>query len=123
MQAQDELGNFEVELAENEKFVASLEEQCESKKAEWAQRQKLRQEEMKEKAESTLTEALSKKMRQQHSFDVMAQSLTDAIAQLKEKLSDAKTKIATAIQEVDKNVAGLMETKKNKKAICMSIVQ
>merc|ERR1719281_1335039 len=46
VQTQDELGDSEVELAENEKFVASLEEQCKSKDAEWAERQKLRQEEI-----------------------------------------------------------------------------
>jgi len=73
-------------------------------------------EEMKEKAESALTEARNTETRQQHSFDMMAQSLTDAIAQLKKKLSDTKTGIATATQEVGENGSELMETKKNKKA-------
>ena len=53
MQAQYELGNFEVELAENEKFVASLEEPCESKEAECVKRQKLRQEEITAISEAT----------------------------------------------------------------------
>ena len=39
-------------------------------------------------------------MSQQHSFGTMAQSLIDAIAQPKQKLSDAKMGIATANQEV-----------------------
>merc|ERR1719409_897564 len=55
-------------------------------------------EEMQEKSEQALTDARNTEMRQQHSFDMMAQSLTDAMAQAKEKLADAKAAIAAKTQ-------------------------
>jgi len=73
-------------------------------------------EEMQEKSEQALTDARNTEMRQQHSFDMMAQSLTDAMAQAKEKLADAKSAIAAKSQENGENAGELQETNKNKKA-------
>merc|ERR1719420_387015 len=73
-------------------------------------------EEMKEKAEDTLSNARSSEMKQQHNFDMMAQSLTDAIAINKEKISEAKSLMATTKEETGKAKAELAETEKSKAA-------
>merc|ERR1719162_159051 len=53
---------------------------------------------MKEKAEETLSGARSTEMKENHNFQMMAQSLTDAMNNLKEKLSIAKSNIASTTQ-------------------------
>jgi len=73
-------------------------------------------EEMKEKAEEALTDARNTETQQQHTFAMMAQSLTDGINALKEKINDAKGEIAAATQENGENQDELTETTKNKKA-------
>merc|ERR1719261_573685 len=73
-------------------------------------------EEMKEKAEDTLSNARSSEMKQQHNFDMMAQSLTDAIAISKEKISEAKHLMATTKEETGKAKAELTETTATKAA-------
>merc|ERR1719160_1009791 len=73
-------------------------------------------EEMKEKAEDTLSNARSSEMKQQHNFDMMAQSLTDAIAISKEKISEAKSLMATTKEETGKAKAELTETTTTKAA-------
>merc|ERR1719428_499482 len=73
-------------------------------------------EDMKEKAEETLSGARSEEMKKQHNFDMMAQSLTDAITNCKEKLGNAKSSIAAMTEENGKATGELEETKKTKAA-------
>merc|ERR1719316_978184 len=73
-------------------------------------------EDMKEKAEETLSGARSEEMKKQHNYDMMAQSLTDAITNCKEKLSNAKSSIAAMTEENGKAKGELEETKKTKAA-------
>merc|ERR1719316_797119 len=56
-------------------------------------------EDMKEKAEETLSGARSEEMKKQHNYDMMAQSLNDALSNCKEKLSNAKSTIAAMTEE------------------------
>merc|ERR1719420_2642123 len=71
-------------------------------------------EEMKEKAEDTLSSARNGEMKEQHNFDMMAQSLTDAISINKEKTSEAKHLMATTKEENGKAKQELIETEKSK---------
>merc|ERR1719160_564247 len=73
-------------------------------------------EEMKEKAEDVLSNARASEMKEQHNFDMMAQSLTDAISINKEKTSEAKHLMATTKEETGKAKAELAETTKTKAA-------
>merc|ERR1719316_349313 len=73
-------------------------------------------EDMKEKAEETLSGARSEEMKKQHNFDMMAQSLNDALSNCKEKLSNAKSSIAAMTEENGKARGELEETKKTKAA-------
>merc|ERR1719281_2007820 len=71
---------------------------------------------MKEKAEETLSGARTTEMKEAHNHDMMVQSLTDGLTNLKEKLSIAKSTIASTAQESGKAKAELTETKKTKAA-------
>jgi len=71
---------------------------------------------MKEKAEETLSGARNTEMKEKHNFQMMAQSLTDAITVCKEKLSAAKSSIATYTEEMGKAKGELEETTKTKAA-------
>merc|ERR1719281_2268726 len=71
---------------------------------------------MKEKAEETLSGARTTEMKEAHNHDMMVQSLTDAIGNLKEKLSIAKSTIASTAQESGKAKEELIETQKTKAA-------
>jgi len=71
---------------------------------------------MKEKAEETLSGARSTEMKEEHNFQMMAQSLNDAISVIKEKLSTAKSSIATYSEEMGKAKGELEETTKTKAA-------
>jgi len=71
---------------------------------------------MKEKAEETLSGARNTEMKEAHNHDMMVQSLTDGLNNLKEKLSIAKSTIASTAQESGKAKAELTETKKTKAA-------
>jgi len=71
---------------------------------------------MKEKAEETLSGARSTEMKEEHNFQMMAQSLTDAITVCKEKLSAAKSSIAAYTEETGKAKGELSETTKTKAA-------
>merc|ERR1719428_70041 len=73
-------------------------------------------EDMKEKAEETLSGARSEEMKKQHNFNMMAQSLNDALTNCKEKLSNAKSTIAAMTEERGKAKGELGETKKTKAA-------
>jgi chromosome segregation ATPase len=73
-------------------------------------------EEMKQKAEETLSTTRSTEMKETHNFDMMAQSLTDAIKNLNERISIAKSSLATTTEEMSKAKAELTETKKSKAA-------
>merc|ERR1719310_1026980 len=73
-------------------------------------------EDMKEKAEETLSGARAEEMKKQHNFDMMAQSLNDALTNCKEKLSNAKSTIAAMTEENGKAKGELEETKKTKAA-------
>jgi len=73
-------------------------------------------EEMKEKAEDGLSDARNAEMKAQHSYDMMAQSLNNAIKVSKEKLSAAKSGISTATEEMGKATGELTETEKSKKS-------
>lgn len=73
-------------------------------------------EEMKEKAEDTLSSARNGEMKEQHNYDMMAQSLTDAISINKEKTSEAKSLMAQTKEETGKAKAELAETEKSKAA-------
>jgi len=71
---------------------------------------------MKEKAEETLSGARNTEMKEKHNFQMMAQSLTDAITVCKEKLSAAKSSIATYTEEMGKAKGELTETTSTKEA-------
>jgi len=71
---------------------------------------------MKEKAEETLSGARNTEMKEEHNFQMMAQSITDAITNLKEKLSAAKSSIAAYTEENGKAKGELEETTKTKAA-------
>jgi len=73
-------------------------------------------EEMKQKAEETLSSTRSTEMKESHNYDMMAQSLTDAINIMKEKISIAKSSMAEMTEEKGKASAELAETKKSKAA-------
>merc|ERR1719316_2335704 len=73
-------------------------------------------EDMKEKAEETLSGARSEEMKKQHNFDMMAQSLNDALTNCKDKLSNAKSSIAAMTEENGKAKGELGETVKTKAA-------
>merc|ERR1719310_2381938 len=73
-------------------------------------------EDMKEKAEETLSGARSEEMKKQHNFDMMAQSLNDALTNCKDKLANAKSSIAAMTEETGKAKGELGETKKTKAA-------
>merc|ERR1719313_2229100 len=65
-------------------------------------------EDMKEKAEEALSDARNQEMRKQHTFDMMAQSLTDAMTNAKERLSSSKSNMAAETEAADeKYVASL----------------
>merc|ERR1719217_715131 len=65
---------------------------------------------MKEKAEETLSGARTTEMKEAHNHDMMVQSLTDALSNLKDKLSIAKSTIASTAQESGKAKEELIET-------------
>merc|ERR1719326_858767 len=67
-------------------------------------------EDMKEKAESTLSGARTAEMKKQHNFAMMAQSLNDALGNSKDKLANAKGSIAAMTEENGKAKAELTET-------------
>jgi len=71
---------------------------------------------MKEKAEETLSGARNAEMKEAHNFQMMEQSLNDAIKNIKEKLSGAKSSIATYTEETGKAKGELEETTKTKAA-------
>lgn len=73
-------------------------------------------EEMKQKAEETLSTTRNAEMKESHNFDMMAQSLTDAISILNEKISTAKSSLAAETEEKGKAKAELVEVKKSKAA-------
>jgi chromosome segregation ATPase len=73
-------------------------------------------EEMKQKAEETLSATRSTEMKEAHNYDMMAQSLTDATKNLNEQISMAKSSMATMLEENGKAKAELTETKKSKAA-------
>merc|ERR1719316_1449828 len=73
-------------------------------------------EDMKEKAEETLSGARTAEMKKQHNFDMMAQSLNDALTNFKEKLGNTKSSIATLTEENGKAKAELTETESTKAA-------
>merc|ERR1719428_1452699 len=71
---------------------------------------------MKEKAEETLSGARNTEMKENHNFQMMEQSLTDAIKNSKDKLSSAKSSIATLTEETGKAKGELTETQATKAA-------
>jgi hypothetical protein len=71
---------------------------------------------MKEKAEETLSGARTTEMKEAHNHDMMSQSLTDGLNNLKDKLSIAKSTIAATAQETGKAKGELTETKKTRAA-------
>merc|ERR1719159_1249318 len=73
-------------------------------------------EEMKQKAEETLSDARQKEMKENHNYQMIAQSLNDGISLVKEKLGDAKSSKAASEEENGKANAELAETTKTKAA-------
>merc|ERR1719389_233919 len=71
---------------------------------------------MKEKAEETLSGARNAEMKETHNFNMMAQSLNDALSTCKDKLSNAKSTIAATTEETGKAKGELEETTKTKAA-------
>lgn len=71
---------------------------------------------MKEKAEETLSGARSAEMKEQHNYDMMAQSLHDALALFKDKLSSAKHQRSAAGEALGKAKADSTETQSSKTA-------
>lgn len=73
-------------------------------------------EEMKEKAEETLSGVRMTEMKANHNFQMMVQSLTDAVELAKQKLSDANSLKATLAQTSGKAKGELELTQKGKMA-------
>lgn len=73
-------------------------------------------EEMKEKAEDSLSEVRTGEMRDQHEHDMMAQSLTDGMEAGKEKLATTKANLEEATEGMGAAKNELAETQKNKAA-------
>jgi len=73
-------------------------------------------EEMKEKAEETLSGARNDEMKTQQNFDMLEQSLNNGIRVHNEKIGDAKTRISTRTQEKEKANGDLVQTEASKKA-------
>merc|ERR1719375_2995087 len=73
-------------------------------------------EEMKEKAEDSLTDARNTETKKGHSFDMIAQSLTDGIKAAKDKTADAKSGMESMSEQTGENKAELQETLKTKKS-------
>merc|ERR1719159_1478720 len=73
-------------------------------------------EEMKEKAEETLSGVRMTEMKANHNFQMMVQSLTDAVELAKQKLSDANSLKATLAQTSGKAKGELELTQKAKMA-------
>lgn len=71
---------------------------------------------MKEKAEETLSGLRNAEMKEAHNHNMMDQSLTDAMNNIKDKLSNAKSSIATLTEENGKAKGELEETSKTKKS-------
>jgi chromosome segregation ATPase len=71
---------------------------------------------MKEKAEETLSSARNGEMKEQHNFDMMSQSLHDAISLFKEKLSTSKSQRAAAAEALGKAKKDSTETQTSKTA-------
>merc|ERR1719217_1506353 len=67
-------------------------------------------EEMKQKAEETLSDARQTEMKENHNYQMIAQSLNDGISLIKEKLGDAKSSKAATEEENGKAKAELAET-------------
>lgn len=73
-------------------------------------------EDMKEKAEEALSSARTTEMRQKHSFDMMSQSLNDAMAMAKKKLSTLQTSRASLTESLGRAKGQRAETARTKKA-------
>merc|ERR1719502_1394527 len=73
-------------------------------------------EEMLGKAEESLADTRTTEMREQHSFEMMAQSLTDAVKVAKEKIANAKSVSSQEEESLGESKNELEETKKNLKS-------
>jgi len=73
-------------------------------------------EEMKEKAEETLSEQRNAEMRSNNDFQQLEQSLNNGITVANEKIGDAKTRISARTQEKAQASGDLVQTEASKKA-------
>lgn len=73
-------------------------------------------EDLKEKAEETLSDARAAEMKQQHNFDMMAASLNDGLAVSKKRLAAAKKSIESMNEEKGKAKGELAQTQSTKSA-------
>jgi len=73
-------------------------------------------EDMKEKAEESLSQARAAEMKAQHNFDMLAQSLNDGLKISKDTLSNAKLSKASTSQETGNANKQRVETQKTKAA-------
>merc|ERR1719281_619198 len=75
VQAQDALEDTEVELADTQKFIAQLKEQCATKEKEWAEREKVRADEI-----SAISEAIGI-LNDDDALDVFKKTMPSALIQ------------------------------------------
>merc|ERR1719161_535476 len=73
-------------------------------------------EEMKEKAEETLTDLRSTELKAQQDYDMLEQSLSDGITVAEDKIGVAKTTIGAKTEELNEAKGDLTETKASKAA-------
>merc|ERR1719174_2055202 len=104
VQAQDDLEDTIQEVADSEKFAKTLEEQCGVKEKEWAEREKLRAEEI-----QAISEAIGI-MNDDDALDVFKKALPSAMLQEQVRFLQAGTGAASRARKAQAIIAGLVKT-------------
>merc|ERR1719163_1319474 len=109
VQAQDDLEDTTEEVAESEKFAKQLETQCGTKEQEWAEREKLRAEEI-----QAISEAIGI-MNDDDALDVFKKALPSAMLQEQVRFLQAGTGSASRARKAQAIIAGLVKTSSHSK--------
>merc|ERR1719375_2598022 len=109
VQNQDGLEDTTLELADTQKFLATLDSQCVEKKKEWALREKLRAEEI-----QAISEAISI-MNDDDALDVFKKALPSAMLQEQVRFLQAGTGAASRARKAQAIIAGLVKTSSHSK--------
>merc|ERR1719235_666947 len=109
VQAQDDLEDTIEEVADSEKFAKTLEEQCGVKEKEWAEREKLRAEEI-----QAISEAIGI-MNDDDALDVFKKALPSAMLQEQVRFLQAGTGAASRARKAQAIIAGLVKTSSHSK--------